>query len=96
MDADMASNLLVLDEVIPSGWDNSEVMVCGGGIVYELFADLVDKCYITTVDVDIECVDEEVKFPIDFGEDWVMKKLIVEDDEVHHLCDYQLYERLAE
>ena len=67
-----------VDAVLELLADAEEIMIIGGGAIYEEFLDRADRIYLTEVDAD---VDGDVRFPALDAGDWE------EVDREHHPAD---------
>ena len=93
----IVSNCIVthsIEEALEVAYDNGEeeVMIIGGGTIYDQTKDLWDKLYITEVDL---AVDGDIHFPnIDF-EDWnlISEESHEPDEKNKHPYTFKVYER---
>jgi len=93
----IASNCLIahsIDEALEIAYDNEEqeVMIIGGGTIYDQTKDLWDKLYITEIDLN---VDGDIFFPqLDYTK-WNLtsEEAHLPDDKNEHPYVFKVYER---
>ncbi|HAE36566.1 MAG: Dihydrofolate reductase [Candidatus Nomurabacteria bacterium GW2011_GWF2_35_66] len=95
-DAEVVYSLEELDELLKNSTkEEEELFVIGGGQIYKLFIDKVDRLYITHVNADFP--DADTLFPTIDKDKW---KIISEDkhekDEQNiYDCNFVIYERIG-
>ena len=97
----MATNCLVthsIEQALQLAADNGEeeVFIIGGGQIYELAMPLLDRLYLTEVDVDIPEDQPVVKFPELPEEEWkeVSAEAHVPDEKNKYGYVFKIFERV--
>jgi len=80
-------------EALAAAGDADELMIIGGGQVYELFFDQADRIYLTHVETDVE---GDTFFPSPDSANWRLVSSVPNSADDRHAYDFEfrVYERL--
>lgn len=86
---ELASNILGAMKMV---FNEEEVFIIGGGMIYEQFLPMADKLYLTQINKDF---DADTFFPIINFKNWELVDLKVIDDDPQIDCSYrfEIWER---